>query len=95
MMVGRYNQDEKKLEHYFMRLSQIVPEPEKKILEDPDLMEPAIEATKDSFRQGCKGMAYEITLYSGPWGFQLDDISIENMYLWHGDLDENIPINMG
>jgi pimeloyl-ACP methyl ester carboxylesterase len=95
MLVERYSQDERKLEHYFMRLSKKVPEPEKKILEDPDLMKPAIEATKDSFRQGCKGMANEMTLYSSPWGFQLEDISIENMYLWHGELDENIPVSMG
>ena len=45
MMIGRYSQDEKKLEHYFMRLSQKEPEPEKKILEDLDLIKPANEAT--------------------------------------------------
>jgi len=58
-------------------------------------MKPMIEATKESFSQGSKGMAYEITLYSGPWGFMIEDISIENLYLWHGDLDENIPVSMG
>ena len=95
LMVGRHSQDEEKLEEYFLKLSQKVPEPERKIMEDPELLRPAIKATKDALRQGSKGMAYEMTLFSSPWGFQLEDISVKNMFLWHGELDENVPVSMG
>ena len=93
-MIGRYSQDENKLAEYFMNISQKAPEPERKVLEDPNLLRPAIKATKDAFRQGSKGMAYEMTLFSSPWGFELKDISVDNMFLWHGELDENTPACM-
>ena len=93
--IGRYSQDENKLAEYFMNISQKVPEPEREVLENPDLLRPAIKATKDAFRQGSKGMANEMTLYNSPWGFELEGLSVDNMFLWHGELDENTSASMG
>ena len=29
-----------------------------------------------------------------PWGFKLEDISFDNIHLWHGELDVNVPVSM-
>ena len=55
-----------------------------------------MELTVESFRQGTKGPAFDgKILFGEPWGFELEDISIENFYLWHGELDANVPVSMG
>jgi len=34
-------------------------------------------------------------LLGEPWGFTPEDISMENVHLWHGELDANVPVSMG
>jgi pimeloyl-ACP methyl ester carboxylesterase len=36
------------------------------------------------------GAAWEVVLYSRPWGFRLEDIKTE-MHVWHGEADRMIP----
>jgi pimeloyl-ACP methyl ester carboxylesterase len=36
------------------------------------------------------GAAWEVVLYSRPWGFRLEDIKTE-MHMWHGEADRMIP----
>jgi hypothetical protein len=30
-----------------------------------------------------------------PWGFELKEIAFPKLYLWHGDLDKDVPVAMG
>ena len=48
----------------------------------------------EAFRQGSAGPAYDATLYAQPWGFRLGDITLDNVHLWHGELDVHVPIIM-
>jgi fermentation-respiration switch protein FrsA (DUF1100 family) len=48
----------------------------------------------EAFRQGAKGPAYEDRLYVRSWDFKLEDITFSRLYLWHGELDRNVPIAM-
>ncbi|HEX8032883.1 MAG TPA: hypothetical protein VF510_03505, partial [Ktedonobacterales bacterium] len=30
-----------------------------------------------------------------PWGFRLEEIAFPSLYLWHGELDPDVPVAMG
>jgi pimeloyl-ACP methyl ester carboxylesterase len=48
----------------------------------------------ETYRQGTQGAVYEGRLYGRDWGFRLEDIAFQPLYLWHGALDTNVPIGM-
>lgn len=51
-------------------------------------------SVKESFRQGIKGPALDLKIYTGDWGFKLKNIKAK-VYLWYGAKDRNVPLNMG
>ena len=51
-------------------------------------------STAEAYRQGVRGAAYEGRLYGREWGFRLQDIRMQPLYLWHGELDTNVGVAM-
>ena len=73
-----------------------LPEPDRKLMEDPKFLNIMIDEIKEAFRPGIKGAVYEGKIYSSPWGFDLKNISSDlQVYLWHGELDVNVPVSTG
>jgi pimeloyl-ACP methyl ester carboxylesterase len=93
--LGRHSQDIEKAEESVLRNAQQLPEPDRILMLDPELRRLYTVATCEAFRQGSKGPAYEGKLYRQPWGFRPEDISCDKVYVWHGELDVNVPIAMG
>ena len=64
--------------------------PDRELKEDPgnELM---VHVLREAFRQGMQGPSYEGRLLVGDWGFRLEDVIHEHVYLWHGDLDAQAP----
>lgn len=52
------------------------------------------ESMNESFRQGIKGPARDLYLYTTDWGFKVKDIK-KPLYLWYGDDDKNVSLSMG
>ncbi len=50
--------------------------------------------TLEAFRQGTKGPSYDARLFVRPWGFRLQDIQSEHVYVWHGERDAHVPVRM-
>lgn len=48
----------------------------------------------EAFRQGARGCAYELTLRSRRWAFDVTEITTKS-YLWQGEADDNVPPPMG
>ena len=72
-----------------------LPEPDKKIIEDPKRLDLFAIEMAEAFKQGSKGLVLEAKLYAKNWGFQLDQIDPNlKVYIWHGELDDSVPINM-
>lgn len=46
---------------------------------------------REAFRQGMRGPAYEGRLLIRDWGFRVEDIMHEHVYVWHGDADTVAP----
>ena len=49
----------------------------------------------EALLQGSRGPAHDAKLYVQPWGFKLEDVAFNNVYLWHGERDVNVPVSMG
>jgi hypothetical protein len=86
--IGRFKNDPEKLEVVISKLEQDLPEQDKQLFRKPEIREFFIGETAESFYQGTKGPAFEGRILFGEmWGFELEDISMENFYLWHGELE--------
>jgi pimeloyl-ACP methyl ester carboxylesterase len=49
---------------------------------------------KEAFRQGIKGAAHDLRLYTSDWGFDLKDITTP-VSLWYGKDDKSVSYQMG
>jgi pimeloyl-ACP methyl ester carboxylesterase len=67
---------------------------DKQYLGRPDVRKVLAESLSEAFRSGSRGAAWEMGLYSRPWGFRLEEIRTP-VHLWHGEQDANAPIAMG
>lgn len=52
------------------------------------------EGLAEAFRTGGRGSAWEMGLYTRPWGFRLEAIRTP-VHLSHGEQDANAPVAMG
>jgi pimeloyl-ACP methyl ester carboxylesterase len=71
-----------------------LPEPDKAATAQPDVKEVLIKMIGGGFAQGGRGVAWDYILFTRPWGFRLEEISMP-VYLWHGEVDTICPVNMG
>jgi pimeloyl-ACP methyl ester carboxylesterase len=60
----------------------------------PGVLENCRASTREAFRQGLRGHAWEAYLLVRPWGFRLEDIQ-SPVYIWHGEADLDTSIHMG
>lgn len=75
-------------------LDRFASEPDRKLLAEPDLRNMLIAAHCESGRTGYAGLEQELRIFTEPWGFRLEDISMP-VHLWHGELDTVIPASVG
>jgi pimeloyl-ACP methyl ester carboxylesterase len=68
--------------------------PDREALVASGLVDSFAADISETYRQGTQGAVYEGQLYGRDWGFKLENIAFQPLYLWHGDLDTNVPIGM-
>ena len=72
----------------------MLPEPDKKLLKDPEIAQIYIACIQESFHSGTAGVNHEAGLYTRSWGYQLTEISTD-VHIWYGGLDQNVPVSVG
>ena len=92
---SRYVQDKEKMEELSLKFWQGMSEADRAAMGHPHMGKLYMEEMLEAFRQGSKGPAYDARLYTKPWGFRLEDISLDKVYLWYGEIDVNVPVSMG
>jgi pimeloyl-ACP methyl ester carboxylesterase len=60
----------------------------------PEVRKTLVDSLSEAFRSGSRGPAWEMGLYSRPWGFRLEDVRT-TVQVSHGEQDANAPIAMG
>ena len=91
----RLFRDEEHARESLLKFSRNWPEPDRKSLLLPGIWELMAASLVEALRQGSKGAAYDGTMLGGSLGFNLEDITFPQMYVWHGELDKEIPIRVG
>jgi pimeloyl-ACP methyl ester carboxylesterase len=76
------------------RMARSMPEPDRVVLQQPNIRGVFVTDFREAFRQGARGSVHELRLYSRPWGFRLEDITVP-VHLWQGSVDTNVPPSMG
>ncbi len=65
-------------------------EPDRAFKDDPGNAL-TVHMIREAFRQGMRGPSFEGRLLVQDWGFRLEDVTHEHVYLWHGDKDIQAP----
>ena len=81
-------------DQFLSRSRETFSEPDRLLLDRPELAKAFIEGMQEAFRSGTGGANHEAGLYTRPWGFQLQEIDAD-VHLWHGGLDNNVPVSVG
>jgi pimeloyl-ACP methyl ester carboxylesterase len=66
--------------------------PDREALLAPGLVDELAASGREAYHQGVRGAVCEAGLYARDWGFRLEDIAFQPLYLWHGARDTYAPI---
>lgn len=79
---------------FIAQASALLPEADSALFAgNPALQKGFINTVREATKQGTRGAFHESLLTVTDYGFRLQDIQIPIM-LWHGDADQNIPVEM-
>jgi pimeloyl-ACP methyl ester carboxylesterase len=93
--LGYFFRDEEHARNSMLRLTPHFPETDRKSLALPEISELLTASFVEAFRQGVKGPAYDGMVVRRSWGFKLEAITFPKLYLWHGQLDRDVPVAIG
>jgi pimeloyl-ACP methyl ester carboxylesterase len=83
--------DEESLEKKLVRASARLGEADHHLLDRPEIRKAFAQATAESLRQATDAATKDGLVYSKPWGFQVEAITFENLFLWQGEQDPIMP----
>ena len=89
-----FNNPRRDPERFFEQIKTQVSDPDRAVLARPEVRAVLVASYAETARPGLRGFAWESLLLSHPWGFRLEDITME-VHLWHGEDDASIPVSMG
>lgn len=75
-------------------LASAAPLSDREILADPEVRKRLLATTREAFRQGGRGAAWELYLFTQGWDLDPSQISVPTL-LWHGEADTTVPVAMG
>ena len=79
---------------FVLRSKETFPEPDRLLLDQPEMAKVYVDMLREAFRSGIGGVHHEAKLYTQSWQFRLQGIPVK-VHLWHGELDLNVPISVG
>ena len=83
--------DEASLEKKLVRAGARLGEADHHLLDRPEIRKAFAQATAESLRQAADAGTSDGIVYSRPWGFQVEAITFENLFLWQGVQDPVMP----
>ncbi len=91
-IVRRSFRDEAQAQQSLVRFARNWVEPDRKSLLQPGIKELMAASLVEALRPGSRGAAYDGVLLGRSWGFRLEDITFPLIHLWHGQLDQEVPV---
>jgi pimeloyl-ACP methyl ester carboxylesterase len=75
-------------------LEAALPAADRAVFERPEVSDLLLDDAGEALRQGTRGAAQELTLFSRRWDFCLAAIHMP-VDLWHGEADTQVPVAIG
>jgi pimeloyl-ACP methyl ester carboxylesterase len=79
-------------ERYLARYASRLGPADQALLADTATRTAVARAMAESFRQGGAGNLETVRLEVQPWGFQPAQVTLERLFLWHGEQDRIAPV---
>jgi pimeloyl-ACP methyl ester carboxylesterase len=89
---ARSFRDEKRAKKAMTKTVRHMGQPDREALLAQGLVDELAASAREAYHQGVRGAVCEARLYARDWGFQLEDIAFQPLYLWHGARDTFAPI---
>jgi pimeloyl-ACP methyl ester carboxylesterase len=83
--------DEESLEQKLIRAGTRLGAADQQLLGIPEIRKAFAQATAECFRQAADAGTKDGIVYSRPWGFQVEAITFEKLFLWQGEQDTIMP----
>lgn len=84
--------DEASIEKYLVRYAARLGAADQELLSNPAIRRPLVQAMAESSRQGGKAGLEAALAEVRPWGFQVEQIAFEKLFVWHGEQDRIMPV---
>lgn len=92
-ILRKYSSDQQGAKILLKKVAMSWPEPDRKVLLLPGVLDAMADSLVESLRPGIKGSAYDAALLGNRnWGFPLQEIAFSKIYAWHGQLDKVISM---
>ena len=79
-------------EKYLARYATRLGEADQQLLSNPEIRGQIAQVMAESFRQGAEGNLEVVVTETRPWGFQVEQMAFEKVFLWHGEQDRIAPV---
>jgi pimeloyl-ACP methyl ester carboxylesterase len=83
--------DEANIEKRLLRARARLGEADLQLIDNQVIRKVFAQATAESLRQATDAATKDGIVYSKPWGFQVEAITCENLFLWQGEQDTIMP----
>ncbi len=80
------------LEKYLIKYAARLGAADQKLLSNPEIRGLLVQAMAESFRQGAEGNLEVVLAEVQPWGFRVEEITFEKLFVWHGEQDRIMPV---
>jgi pimeloyl-ACP methyl ester carboxylesterase len=96
LSLGRLANKIEQKDKFLLNMMQSLSDTDKELINNLTIKDYFWEACVEAYRYGSQGVAYDAILaYGNDWGFSLKDITLNNIYCYHGEKDLGAPISMG
>lgn len=75
-------------------LASELPLPDREVLSDPAVFAAIADSLHEALRQGGRGAAHDLFLYTRSWDVAPESIRVP-FHVWHGEQDTTVPVAMG
>jgi pimeloyl-ACP methyl ester carboxylesterase len=83
--------DEVSIEEYIVRVRALLGPADQKLINNAELRRGLAKALAESRRQGKEANLHETITLVRPWGFEIEKIKFQRIFLWHGEEDRIMP----
>jgi pimeloyl-ACP methyl ester carboxylesterase len=84
--------DEASIERTLVRNGARLGAADHKLLVIPEIRRSFAQAIAESYRQGTDANTKDGMIFTRPWGFQVEEVTFEKVFLWQGEQDRIMPV---